>query len=208
MKITWIGHACFKIEKDDYTIVIDPYEDGYVPGLTPVRESANMVLCSHSHGDHCASDIIEQKLSESSPIKVTAINTYHDDKQGALRGLNTIHIIDDGSQRIAHLGDIGCELEPEQLEQFQNLDAVMIPVGGFYTIDASQAAAMVRRMNPRIVIPMHYRDDEAGFGYDVIGTVEEFTKRMDSVLVSQTSEVETEEKHEAQVIVLKAQNGK
>jgi hypothetical protein len=66
MKITWIGHACFKIESNGYTLIIDPYEDGYVPGLKPLRETADMVLCSHEHGDHNAKDLIEITEGKSS----------------------------------------------------------------------------------------------------------------------------------------------
>ena len=59
MKITWIGHACFKIESDGYTLIFDPYADGFVPGLKPLREKADMVLCSHEHGDHNAKKLVE-----------------------------------------------------------------------------------------------------------------------------------------------------
>ena len=202
MKITWIGHACFKIESNGYTLILDPYEDGYVPGLKPLRESANMVLCSHEHGDHNAKDLIEITEGKSSPFTITTIETFHDEVQGAKRGPNTIHIIDDGSFRIAHLGDLGCELEEEQIEQLKDLDVCMIPVGGYYTIDGKQAAELVHQIQPRIVIPMHYRDDKAGFGFDVISTVEDFAESMDSVVRLDQSTLSMDDLPDAQVVIL------
>ena len=202
MKITWIGHACFKIESNGCTLILDPYEDGYVPGLKPLRESANMVLCSHEHGDHNAKDLIEITEGKSSPFTITTIETFHDEVQGAKRGPDTIHIIDDGSFRIAHLGDLGCELEKEQIEQLKNLDVCMIPVGGHYTIDGKQAAELVHQIQPRIVIPMHYRDDKAGFGFDVISTVEDFAESMDSVVRLDQSTLSMDDLPDAQVVIL------
>ena len=100
--------------------------------------------------------------------------------QGTKRGNNCIRIFDDGTYRVAHLGDLGCELEPDQIEQLKGLDAVMIPIGGFYTIDARQAKALIDQIQPRVTIPMHYRGE--GFGYDVIGTLEAFTALCDCVV--------------------------
>ena len=181
MTITWIGHSCFKIESNGFTLILDPYEDGYVPGLKPLRETADMVLCSHDHGDHNAKDLVEIKEGKNCPFTITTIDTFHDEVQGAKRGPDKIHIIDDGNVRIAHLGDLGCELEDEQIQQLKDLDVCMIPVGGYYTIDGKQAAELVHLIQPKIVIPMHYRNDKAGFGFDVISTVEDFAECMDSV---------------------------
>ena len=202
MKITWIGHACFKIESNGYTLILDPYEDGYVPGLKPLRETADLVLCSHEHGDHNARDLVEITEGKSCPFSITTIDTFHDEVQGAKRGPDTIHIIDDGSFRIAHLGDLGCELEDEQIRQLKNLDVCMIPVGGHYTIDGKQAAELVHQIQPGVVIPMHYRDDEAGFGFDVISTVEDFADRMDSVVRLDQSTISADDLPDAQVLIL------
>ncbi len=206
MKITWIGHSCFKIEKEDYAIVVDPYEDGSVPGLKPVRENADLVLCSHEHADHNFRGGVTLSGRTKMPFSIEKISTWHDEVKGAKRGNNQIFIIDDGENRIAHLGDLGCELMPDQLQKLWNLDAVMIPVGGFYTIDARQAAGLVRRLKPRIVIPMHYRSDRDQYGYDVIGTVDEFTELMDSVTTIPGSEIETASALRAQVVVLQPKN--
>lgn len=177
---------------------------GSVPGLSPVRETANVVLCSHEHGDHNNRNAIELQEVVTTPFTIECINTYHDEECGAKRGMNQIFIIDDGVNRIAHLGDLGCVLEEEQLEKLRGLDVMLIPVGGYYTIDAHQASELVRNTIPRIVVPMHYRDEE--MGYTEIGTVAEFTENMDSVMTLSLSEIETTQKLRAQVVVLQPVN--
>jgi len=97
----------------------------------------------------------------------------HDPEGGKLRGRSTIRVFDFNGIRIAHMGDIGRALREEEAERLADLDAILIPVGGFYTIDAAQAAEMVSQLCPRVVIPMHYRTESSG--YDVIAPVEEFT---------------------------------
>jgi len=206
MKITWIGHSCFKVEEAGYRIVFDPYDDGYVPGLGPVRETAEEVLCSHEHGDHNARKRVKLTSGGMSPFTVTKIETYHDPQKGALRGRNTIHILSGAGKRIAHFGDLGCELPADQLAQLENLDIAMIPVGGYYTIDAAQAADLVRKINPAHVIPMHYRGDGNSFGFDVIGTVREFTDLMDSVNFTGSCTVDLDNLPSEQVLVLTPQN--
>ena len=214
MKITWIGHACFKVESEGFTVVFDPYENGYVPGLLPVNESANVVLCSHEHGDHNARHLIELKEGKS-PFKVKEIHTFHDPDKGTKRGPNTIHVLDDGKVRIAHFGDLGCELEEEQKKALEGLDVSLIPVGGFFTIDAVQAAKLVDEIRPKIIIPMHYRDDKQGFGFDMIGTVDEFLNQIKTIRgeniyleVKDESTIEINVAGEEKVIVLKPENCK
>ena len=107
------------------------------------------------------------------PFSITKIDTWHDPEQGALRGPNRIHILESDGLKIAHMGDIGCPLIREQKDLLKHLDAILIPVGGYYTIDAVQAKALADDLAPRVVIPMHYRSDH--FGYPVIGRLEEFT---------------------------------
>ena len=204
MKITWIGHSCFRIEQDGYAIIIDPYEDGSVQGIGPVREKADMVLCSHEHGDHNARKLVSLsgKDEKDLPFTVTRLETYHDDVKGAKRGPNTIHIISDGQTKIAHMGDLGCEPTARQMEKLQGLDVMLIPVGGFFTIDAGQAAGLAGRLMPKVVVPMHYRSINKGFGFDVLGTVEEFTRKMSEVKILSGSELDTEELPQAMVVVL------
>lgn len=100
------------------------------------------------------------------------------------------------------MGDLGCELEDEQLQSLQNLDICLIPVGGHFTIDGKQAAELVRSIKPRLVIPMHYRDDAAGFGFAVISQVDEFTEYMSGVLKIAGSCIDTEQMPDAKAVVL------
>ena len=208
MKITWIGHACFKIEEGGCSIVVDPYDDNYVPGLKPVRESAQVVLASHDHGDHNAVKRVKVLPGGEGPFAIGKIETYHDPEKGALRGRNTIHIFTAGGKRIAHFGDIGCELEKDQLDKLRGLDLAMIPVGGTYTIDALEAADLVARIQPAHVIPMHFRAENRKFGFDVIGTVRQFTDLMESVIYTGSSVLDLNNAPAEQVIVLTPQNAK
>lgn len=204
MKITYMGHSCFKIESRGYSIILDPYERDSVPGYTPVQESSNAILCSHRHRDHCGVECVTLNHSSNSPFTVETISTWHDDQQGTLRGENTIHILDDGQCRIAHLGDLGCELNSAQKGLLKGLTALLIPVGGYYTIDAAQANTLVNELNPVVIIPMHYRSES--FGYDVIGTLDQFTKLRDDVAVYSGSELELTLETSKQTAVLKPQN--
>ncbi len=187
MRITWIGHSCFKIEKNRYSIVIDPYSAGSVPGLNPVDTSANQVFCSHEHGDHNGRNEVHVTECDAveNPFTVEVLHTYHDEVQGAKRGKNQIFIINDGKYRVAHFGDLGCDLTKVQKEQLKNLDAAFVPVGGYYTIDGKQAAALMTELTPKLVIPMHFRDDKLGFGYSEISEVSDFVKCMDKTAAIQ-----------------------
>ena len=171
MNVIWNGHSCFTLETAEGSVVFDPYQDGSVPGYKPLRLSADRVLCSHDHRDHGAKETVS--LSGRTPAyRVEEIHTFHDPEKGALRGPNIIHIITAEGLRVAHLGDLGCELEPEQVKRLQGLDAVLIPVGGHFTIDAKQAQAIAGQLGARVVVPMHYRSP--AFGYDVIGPLDDF----------------------------------
>ncbi len=211
MKITWIGHSCFRVETESWSVVLDPYADGSVPGYRPVREKANQVLCSHEHGDHNARGCVtlEPAGNKAVPLEVTRLETYHDDVRGTKRGPNTIHLLSDGVCRIAHLGDLGCGPEPEQKAALTGLDLLMIPVGGFFTIDAAQAAGLVRELKPKRVIPMHYRSAEGG--YDVISTAEPFLREMKNVIRLESAQYTLDEEaplvSTPLVIVLTPQNG-
>lgn len=179
MIIVWHGHACFTLASEQGTLAIDPFVDHYVPGLSPIRLHADQVVCSHEHRDHCARDLV--RISGCEPTyQLETISTFHDGEEGSLRGTNTIHVITADGLRVAHLGDLGCPLTGEQAARLQDLDALLIPVGGHYTIDAAQAQDIVEQLKPRVVIPMHYRSDS--FGYDVLAPLSDFTSlRRDTV---------------------------
>ncbi len=203
MKITWIGHSCFRIEGDGHAIIIDPYSDGSVPGLDDVRENADMVLCTHEHGDHNFRESVHLS-GKDSPFTIESIGTFHDDAEGTKRGKNTILIISDGKTRIAHLGDLGCR--PREMEKLRGIDVMLIPVGGFYTINGKEAANLVRALSPKIVVPMHYRSDEKGFGYDVISTVDDFVSEFRDVHRTGKSSIDTEDEKLSGVVILTPSN--
>ena len=171
MKITWHGHSCFSIDTEDGTVVLDPYQDGAVPGMPPLRLQADLVLCSHEHHDHNARSAVTLS-GKACGVSVETIPSWHDDTEGSKRGSNSIHVLSAESLRIAHLGDLGCMLTEDQTARLRGLDALLIPVGGYYTIDSEQALEIVRQLQPRVVIPMHYRFGSVG--YDVISTIDLF----------------------------------
>ena len=178
MKLIWHGHACYTLESADGTVVFDPYEPGYVPGLSLPGLSADVVLCSHYHKDHGCAEAVKQ-LRRRTNLIINDLPCYHDDQQGTLRGENRIHMVDAEGKRVVHMGDIGHMLSDGQIEALGEVDVLIIPVGGFYTIDTATAFELAGKIGAKITIPMHYRGD--GFGYDVISTVDEFTKLADNV---------------------------
>ena len=112
MKLTWLGHACFLLEEDGYRIVLDPYTG--VAGYPPLHIQAHAVFCSHGHFDHHATDCVELLPERESPFTVREVETFHDDRGGALRGTNTVRIFTAGGLSVAHLGDLGHQLTAEQ----------------------------------------------------------------------------------------------
>lgn len=171
VRLTYRGHACFEVTCGEYTIVVDPYVE--VPGYGELKLKGQEVLCSHQHFDHNAVEYVEISENGISPFTVTAFDVPHDDCDGAKRGRNLIRIFEADGLRVAHLGDVGCMPEPAVLEQLKGLDAVMIPVGGTFTVDAREADKIANVIGAKVVIPMHYRLGDLGF--DSIGALEEFT---------------------------------
>ena len=174
IQIQWLGHSCFRVECQGYVIVLDPFAPGSVPGCKDIQNvEADQVLCSHEHGDHTyRAGVILREDSPENPFTITALPWYHDDQQGALRGPNTIYVLEAQGLRVAHFGDVGCMPSQEVLDQLKNLDAIMLPVGGHFTVGPQEAMDIVKAIQPRVVIPMHYRSDE--FGFEVLGTVGAF----------------------------------
>lgn len=191
--LTWYGHSCFRLDFGaGGSVVFDPYEAGSVPGVElPGDISADLVLCSHGHGDHNAAGRV--RLSGKTPaFSVTGIDSFHDPDKGAKRGPNRISIVEYAGFRAAHLGDLGCALEPEQEALLRDLDLLLVPVGGFFTIGPGEAKALLGALKPRIAVPMHYRRGD--MGYPVISPLSDFTSLFDSVseLSSDTLELSPE----------------
>ena len=164
MIFTCIAHAMFLLELENGTrIVTDPVgEDSGFP-VTPVK--ADLALVSHQHHDHNAlQSVTGARVIDAAgvycpeqDVRITAVKSFHDDAQGAKRGENLLFLIEAEGLRAAHLGDLGHLPTPEQIAALAPVDVLMIPVGGFYTIDAAQAKETARLLGAKIILPMHYR---------------------------------------------------
>ena len=171
------GHSCFSVRSDDgWTAVFDPYEDGSVPGLKLPPLSADAVYTSHDHADHNAKHLVSVKEVHSSPYKLRTMLTDHDEEGGRLRGKNRITLLLSREERIAHFGDLGRDLTREEAEALYGMDAIMIPCGGYYTIDAAQAKRIIDLIQPKLAILMHYRT--ASSGYDVLADEAEVKRQI------------------------------
>ena len=184
MRITWLGHACFAVEHEDYRVVIDPFCD--VPGFEDIAVTADAVLCSHGHYDHSYTDGVALGAGKEKPFTVETVATCHDEKGGTLRGKNTVHLLRAAGQTVVHLGDLGHLLDETQAAPLRRCDVLLIPVGGTYTVDGATAAQIARDLQPRVVIPMHYRS--ASFGFDNIDTVDTFLAHFPAETVCRTEE--------------------
>ena len=169
MIIKYHGHSCFSVISNNYVVVLDPFCG--VEGFDDVNLEANEVITSHGHKDHAYIEGVHI-TSGISPFEVSKLDSYHDDAKGSKRGLNSISILQAENKKIVHLGDLGHLLDEETIKQIKNCDVLMIPVGGFFTIDANDAIKIINDVEPKNVIPMHYRDNNKG--YDVLGTIDDF----------------------------------
>jgi L-ascorbate metabolism protein UlaG (beta-lactamase superfamily) len=170
MLINYHGHSEFLIETaSGLRILTDPF-DPAIP-FPFHKTNADIVTVSHAHHDHEHLDKVEgrpQVIREGGEryphksVKITGLPSWHDSVQGATRGPNTIYLIQVDGLRLAHLGDLGCMPDESVLRPLEFLDLVFVPVGGTYTIDAKQAAALMARIKPRIIVPMHYKLGQQG----------------------------------------------
>jgi len=165
MEIRWLGHSCFQIKGNKATIITDPYvpDLGYSLG----KRSADIVTISHQHPGHSYFEGIDgdpRRVAgpgeyEISGVLIIGMATFHDAEGGGRRGKNTLYIMDVDEISICHLGDLGHVLTIERSEGIDEVDVLLVPVGGVSTIDASVAAEVVRQLTPKVVIPMHYKTD-------------------------------------------------
>jgi L-ascorbate metabolism protein UlaG (beta-lactamase superfamily) len=170
MQIQYYGHSCFKITtkpagrgQDDVVVFIDPFDKSV--GLRPPQGNANLVLVTHDHPDH--NNVAALKgdprvidiPGEYSVfgVNIIGISSFHDNKNGVEMGQNTIYVFETEEMRICHMGDLGSELSEKQLEEINGVDVLLIPIGGKYTIGGEKAADIVRKIEPKVVIPMHYK---------------------------------------------------
>lgn len=165
MLITYHGHSQFLLESGNvFRILTDPY-DAHV-GYSMRDEAVDLVLISHKHGDHS----FEEKLtsphrtireageySVAPGVNVTAIESDHDDEGGSKRGKTLLFVVEAEGLRVVHLGDLGRVLTEEEVARLGRVDVLMVPVGGFFTLDAAAAAKVAEQLQARVVIPMHYK---------------------------------------------------
>ncbi len=164
MEITHLGHSEFKISGKNINIITDPFDPNAV-GIPGIKTEADVVTVSHNHFDHnYLAGVRGEYICFDTPgeyeIKgadISGIPTFHDDKNGAERGTNTVFVYDVDGIKICHLGDIGHELSSEQLEKIDGIDILLMPVGGKFTIGSKAAAKILSEISPKIVIPMHYK---------------------------------------------------
>lgn len=170
MEIIPLGHSAFKLKGKSTSVVTDPYDSVMVGLRFPKHTSAAIVTVSHQHPDHNRVNVVEPEGEqivfcgpgeyEARGVEITGIATFHDNKGGAERGGNTMYKIEIDRVSILHCGDLGHKLTEEQEDLLGDVDVLLIPVGGFYTIDGSTAATVVTQLEPKIVVPMHYQRPE------------------------------------------------
>ena len=216
MKIKWYGHSAFKINTSKGTrIIIDPYESrsfGGALSYDKIEDEADIVMTSHDHADHNYIKSIKGKYKhiskagdyEIQSVKIKAIPTFHDNSAGKERGHNLIVAIVADGLSLVHTGDIGHALDSDLLKKIGKVDILLLPVGGFFTIDAVQAAKLMNTLQPSITIPMHYKTDKTSYP---IATEEDFLRGKKSVSRLNVSEVEFKRETlsaSTQIMVLKS----
>jgi L-ascorbate metabolism protein UlaG (beta-lactamase superfamily) len=194
--LTWFGQSTFVlITNTGLKALLDPAGPGTGYNIAPVA-GVDLVTVSHEHTDH--NDIglalgnplvlrglagndwakIDQTLKG---VRVRTVPTFHDDTQGSQRGRNAIFVFEWDGVRLAHLGDLGQPLSPEQIKDIGPVDVILIPVGGFFTIDGKVAAEVVNQLNPKVIVPMHYKTpDLAASLAGRLAPADDFIKAMGS----------------------------
>ncbi|MBL7126312.1 MAG: MBL fold metallo-hydrolase [Dehalococcoidales bacterium] len=194
MKIKWLGHASFLISSDSgVRIITDPYEPNDKLRYGNINESADIVTVSHDHSDHGNVAAVKgnpQVVKDNARIKgieFKGVPAFHDTAGGKERGKNTIFCFEVDGVKVCHLGDLGHGLTAEQVAAIGAVDVLLLPVGGFYTIDAAVASQTAEQLKPGVVIPMHFKSNKCDFP---IATVEEFLRGKKDVNKPDASEVE------------------
>lgn len=186
MDIYPLGHSSFRIKGKVATVVTDPFDPAMVGLKFPKVESADLVTVSHGHPDHNHVALVGGTpfvISgpgeyEVAGVTVVGYGSFHDDKKGEERGKNTIYKMTVDGIRIAHLGDLGHKLSEELVDKLGDVDILLLPVGGFYTVDAATAVEVVSQIEPLVVIPMHYKREGMGKGFEEVEGVDKFLKLM------------------------------
>lgn len=197
MKIRFLGHASFLITGAGKRIITDPYKPKAFGSLNykPINEVADIVTISHDHEDHNFLEGIKgnpkvvrkEGEEEIAGIKIKGIATYHDAVTGKERGRNTIFIFELEGMRIAHLGDLGETLPEKVRGEMGEIDILLLPVGGYFTISPNEATKIMMELKPKITIPMHYKTSACDFP---ISPVEDFLQGKKNCRFLEKSEIE------------------
>lgn len=179
MIITHIGHSCFKIQGEKVTLVTDPFDSSI--GLKMPKIQADIVTVSHDHYDHANTQRIVGVSEQERPfiikgpgeyevkeVVILGIESFHDNQKGKVRGINTIYFIEIDGLKLVHLGDLGHLLEEEHLEKLGEVDILFVPVGGGFTLDYRKAVEVIEQVEPKTVIPMHYKTPDLNLDIDKI----------------------------------------
>ena len=206
MELRWLGHACFTVTHNGYTLVIDPYNADYIPGYPKLRGvKADKLLISHdSYGHNYIPGIVLSGRPESDcPFTITPMEVWHDTVCGIMRGSCLIHLIEADGLRVAHMGDIGAPLTGEQLSKLYDLDAMMITAGSCTALPSQEVFRLAEELFPKVLIPMHYRDGKRGPRR--LEHVEELTKHYAPAMVRHynTDRITITADMEPQIAVLK-----
>jgi L-ascorbate metabolism protein UlaG (beta-lactamase superfamily) len=207
LDVTWLGQSCFRLRGKGAAVVTDPYPPALGPKL---KLEADVVTVSHEHESHSHVQAVKAAYVVEGPgeyevggVTVSGMPTFHDDQQGAAHGRNTVYVIELDDVRVCHLGDLGHTLDDATLESLGNVDVLLVPVGGS-ALDGARAAEVVRQVEPRFVVPMHYAHPSIR---KELGPVDRFLKEMgvaeseaQTKLAVQASSAESETK----VVVLDA----
>ena len=208
MQIIWHGHSCFELVEQDYHIVIDPFQPGSVGTAFPDLDlEADEVLVTHEHRDHNGRECVRLRTGRTSPFTITELQGAHDFARGRLRGPNTIFLIEANGVRVAHFGDQGGPLLPDQKKALKNLDAALIPTGGILVWEPDEAVRQCESLQPRVIIPMHYKAE--GHSNWRLWPVEHFSSfftENDVCPVNEIDggEIEITSETEKQVVIFKA----
>lgn len=170
--VQWLGHSFFLIS-DKVKVAIDPFKD--LEGYPNPDVNADVVLVTHDHFDHNRVEAVKGSppvvkgfgKKSAKGIEFTGVKTYHDEEKGSKRGENSVFAFELGGIRLAHCGDLGHVLNQSQLKELGRVDVLMIPVGGYYTIDARTAWQNVEKIKPKVVIPMHYKQPFMGPSFPI-----------------------------------------
>ena len=214
MKIKWYGHAAFLITSDQgVKIITDPYESGAYGGQLAygkIKDQSDIALTSHDHADHNdtkslpgSPQIVKSSGSKTvKGISFKGIPTYHDSSKGSERGTNTIFTFSVDGIQVCHLGDLGHILSEKELAEIGPVDILLIPVGGYFTIDSKEATRVAEQLKAKVLIPMHFKTEKCGFP---IAPVEDFLKGKPNSRRPGTSEVafdKTTLPHQMEVVAL------